>query len=85
MPGFPRRMRPWLNSRLICRYGPFASYVLYFRRLCVTIWLISLVDNLGVVMNFAAAAYVGVALKYYDFLRSQLELSARGRAVGLDY
>ena len=46
---------------------------------------IAQINNVGIILNLAAVGNVGVALKYYDFLHAQLELSARGRAEGVDY
>ena len=40
---------------------------------------------MGVALNIAVSDNVGVALKYYEFLHTQLESHARGRSTNIDY
>ena len=47
--------------------------------------LIAQINNIGVFLNLAIVENVGVALKYHEFLHTQLELSARGRATDVDF
>ena len=42
-------------------------------------------NNIGIALNIAISENVGVALKYYDFLHTQLESNARSRSTNIDY
>ena len=47
--------------------------------------IIDQVNNIGVALNLAIGENVGVALKYYEFLHTQLESYARSRATDIDF
>ena len=66
------RLRFVLTAEVVGAWAPFGG-------------LIAQINNIGVTLNIAVSENVGVALKYFDFLHAQLELSARSRAVGVDY
>ena len=73
----------------------FQAWILYRLRFCFSAaacgaWdlyggLIGQINNIGVILNLAVVENVGVALKYFDFLHTQLESSARSRAADVDY
>ena len=47
--------------------------------------IIAQINNVGITLNLAIAENVGIALKYYEFLQTQLESYARSRATDIDF
>ena len=89
--GWTSRMKSLTSEQSIS----FQSWKLYLLRyifpaeVCGA-WLlyggiIAQINNLGITLSLAATGNVGVALKYFDFLHTQLESYARSRAVNIDY
>ena len=73
----------------------FQSWIFYRLRFIVSAdvcsaWdlyggIIAQINNLGVTLNITISGNVGIALKYFDFLHTQLESYARSRATDVDY
>ena len=47
--------------------------------------VIAQINNVAIALNIAVSENVGVAMKNYEFLHTQLESHARGRSTNIDY
>ena len=66
------RLRFIISDEVCAAWSPFGG-------------LMAQINNLGITLNIAVSDNAGAALKYYDFLHTQLESHARSRSAEIDY